>query len=341
MAVAVVVALAVVVWAVTERAQRDDDARHHDGAGRSTPGPGTAPAPTSTDPTAADPTGAPGSPSAEPTIRPVDRFCLAGREPGVEPDGSDGTDGIVWRRDLDERFDTLDRSRWNVRDRTRLDHESSYLLARNVSTRNGKLAIRAAREAVGGRSFTSGFIDTNGRYALPDTFRMEVRVKVPMERGMWAAVWLRPADRSGGEIDLVETTHQKGTRPRFHHTIHTDYGRGHQSVARRFSSAELGDRRGTRWHTYTIQKTPGLMVMWIDGQPTAAFCPGSPGWYDDFYDAGKTWSLRINLQVGGWGGEPDATTDWSGDRTTLLVDYVKTWVPRDRSAGDGSAGDDR
>lgn len=254
------------------------------------------------------------------------RGCLLGR-PRATIRADLPPTSARWRDDLDEDFDRLRPRIWNTRDETRLDHDVAYLLGRNVTTRRGRLAITARQEAAGGRSFTSGFVDTDGRYSLPATFQVAVRAKAPSRQGLWAApLWLRPTDRSGGEIDLAETTHRPGEPARVSQSIHSAYGAGHRVAARRFELADLGDRTGTGWHDYVVRKTPGLIVMWIDGRVSSAFCAGSPAWYDDYYDAGKRWSLRINLQVGGWGGTPRTGDDWSGGRSTLLVDSVRTWV---------------
>jgi beta-glucanase (GH16 family) len=260
------------------------------------------------------------------------RGCLIGR-PRSAIRADLAPTSARWRQDLDEGFDRLRPQVWNTRDETLLDHDIAYLLDRNVATRRGRLTITARQESAGGRSYTSGFVDTNGRYALPSTFQVAVRAKAPSRQGLWAApLWLRPTDRSGGEIDLAETTRRPGEPARITQSIHTAYGTGHQVAARRFDLADLGDRTGTGWHDYVVRKTPGLIVMWIDGQVASAFCAGSPTWFEDYYDAGKRWNLRINLQVGGWGGQPRIGDDWSGGRSTLVVDSVRTWV-RARDAG--------
>lgn len=236
-----------------------------------------------------------------------------------------------WHRGFADGFASLDRNRWNLRDGLERDNDDDFVSARNVTTRGGHLVIQARREVVGGRDYTSGFVDTDGLYSLPSTFQVRVRAKVPMRYGLWAApLWLRPADRGAGEIDLVETTYRPGEGPRLHQSIHTAYGPGQRVFARRFPFSAIGDPTGTRWHTYVLRKTPGLMVMWVDGRVTAAFCAGSPGWYDKYYDAGKRWNLRMNLQVGGWGGRPQARESWAGDRASLLIDSVTTWVRRTR-----------
>ena len=48
-----------------------------------------------------------------------------------------------WRADLDEQFDVVSPTTWNVEDNTFAANESSYHLARNVSTRSGVLRVQA------------------------------------------------------------------------------------------------------------------------------------------------------------------------------------------------------
>jgi hypothetical protein len=251
---------------------------------------------------------------------------------GVESDAGVVPDtGVVldagaspgWKPDMVEDFNATDGSRWNVRNNTSNSNEDSYLLASNVSIDSGALRIQGKLQSAGGKSYTSGYIDTDGKYALPDYFRLEIRAKVPLEMGMWAApVWFRPADFSGGEIDLVETWGADKPNYKVHQTIHTDYGASHQQSA--VQSNFVGDPLD--WHIYVIEKTKGQMVMYVDGVKTATFKSGSPTWFDTYYEAGKTWNLRVNLQIGGARGVPDATTDWSADKTAMRVDYIHTWI---------------
>lgn len=232
-----------------------------------------------------------------------------------------------WQLAYSEDFDQLDSKVWNVANSTYLAHEDSHLWARNVTTEEGKLRIQAKREetTVGRttRQYTSGYINSNGKYSFPNYFKVEVRARVPLEQGMWAApLWLRPLDGSGGEIDLIETY---GNRPtRYNHTIHTAYGENRQQkhIQGTYRTDPLA------WHTYTLEKTPGQIKMWIDGEHTATFKSGDPSWYDTYYEADKRWVFRINLQVGGkWGGLPDQTTDWTPHKTAMEVAYLKAWVP--------------
>ncbi len=153
---------------------------------------------------------------------------------------------------------------------------------------------------------------------------------MPFEQGLWAApLWFRPTNGSGGEIDLVETYGKEAARPTVHQTIHTDYGASHQQMAITKPYSSFSNVAASNaWHTYTIEKVPGRITMWVDGVETSRFSTGSPSWYKQYYDAGKSWNLRINMQIGGsYGGQPDSSTDWSPNKSDMELDYIRTWVP--------------
>jgi beta-glucanase (GH16 family) len=234
-----------------------------------------------------------------------------------------------WKLDLSEDFDSLSSSRWNIKNNTYASNEDSYLLARNTSVGGGVLRIQGKLESAGRRNYTSGYVDTNGKYSVPTYFRAEVRAKVPFQQGLWAApLWFRPAGGGNGEIDMVETLGNERARPTFHQTIHTEYGSTHKqaSITKLFSS--VSNAAATDWHTYTMEKTPGRITMWVDGVKTVDFTPANPSWYNKYYEIGKRWNLRVNMQIGGtWGGLPDSTTNWSPDDSAMQLDYIRTWVP--------------
>jgi beta-glucanase (GH16 family) len=235
------------------------------------------------------------------------------------------TDLPGWKLSMADEFDTFDTSRWVKYDQEAWGHEDSYVLARNATIDNGKLRLQAKPEEVGGRHWTTGEVTTRGKYSLPNYFRLEVRAKVPLEHGMWAApIWFRPADGAAGEIDLVETYGVEQTQPYVHQTIHTDYGDAHKQT-HIFTPFSRYPGAATDWHTYVIEKTPGQIVMWVDGIKSSTFNTSNTPWYDTYYEAGTRWSLRSSLQVGGSDDElPDATTDWS--KTSSYLDHVYTWT---------------
>lgn len=234
----------------------------------------------------------------------------------------------LWRDD----FDDLDQKRWNVRNRGEAPNQKALFMRDNVSLSDGLLRLQAKKQKAKGWNgtwdYTSGYVDTNGKFALPDTFRLEVRAKVPFERGLWPApMWLRPSDQSSGEIDLIETFGREVDEPATHHTVHTAYGPGRRQDVEVKKYSELPGS-ATGWHTYTMEKTEGEIRMWVDGVRTATFKSGSPSWFDRYYAPDKKWNLRVNLNVGGdWNGMPDGSTDWSSSEATMYLDYVQAYVP--------------
>lgn len=242
-----------------------------------------------------------------------------------------------WTLVLAEDFERIDPERWTLKDETYSSNEDSFLRAGNCSIADAgadgnALRLQAEEEPVrrwgDTWDYTSCYATTEGKYSLPDHFRVEVRAKVPMEQGMWAApLWLRPGGDAGGEIDVAETLGGQD-EPRLSQTIHTGYGPEHAQSSYDVPFSSLDDPTGTGWHTYTVEKVPGRLTMWADGVQTAQWSTGDPAWFTEYYDAGKRWSLRVNLQVGGrWGGRPDRTTDWSRARTAMLVDHIRVWTP--------------
>ncbi len=213
-----------------------------------------------------------------------DRTHAAGRHPtghstAAAPPVPPATTPVPagWTLDMSEDFDTLASTRWNIKNNTSASNEDSYLLARNTSLSDGVLRIQGKLESVGGRNYTSGYVDTIGKYSLPNHFRAEVRAKVPFEQGLWAApLWFRPTTGGVGEIDLVETYGNERAKPTFHQTIHTEYGSTHKQASITKQYAAVGSAAATDWHTYTIEKVPGRTTMWVDGVKTAEFTPANP-----------------------------------------------------------------
>lgn len=254
--------------------------------------------------------------------------------PPPPPDPGDtngGADPALWLLDFDDEFTkdgtgtaAVDPTRWNVKNNTSSSNEASYLLAANVSAAGGILNIVGKQQAAGGRSYTSGYIDTNGKYATQANFRALVRARVPFTQGMWAApLWFRPSDAAGAyEIDLIETYGFELNKA--HYTLHagTNYTTDHAQSA---WTKTLPNPEG--WHTWLIEKTPNKIVMFLDGTAQQTFTLKDASlasrWAAAF-ESGRRWNLRVNLQIGGsWGGLPNASTNWND--TTMQIDRIATW----------------
>lgn len=130
---------------------------------------------------------------------------------------------------------------------------------------DGHLHIKAQREAFGSRHYTSARLATKGkadwRYG-----RIEVRLRPPVGRGTWAAVWMLPSSSKYGdwprcgEIDIMEHV---GLDPgKVHGTIHTEmcnHKKGTQ--VGNILDAGLGE-----WHTYGVAWSHDRLNFFYDGQ---------------------------------------------------------------------------
>ncbi len=144
-------------------------------------------------------------------------------EPYVDkPDRSDEGFELVWNDEFDG--DTLDTSKWDYQYGNGGEYgnpgwgnyEEQYYLNReeNVRVEDGKLIITAVKED-SVMPYTSARIRTitnSGDVLFATTYgRVEARIKMPAEEGLWPAFWMLPVDTStygkwaaSGEIDIME-----------------------------------------------------------------------------------------------------------------------------------------
>lgn len=75
-----------------------------------------------------------------------------------------------------------------------------------------------------------------------------------------------------------------------------------------------------RFHTFGVKWTPGQIVYYVDGIPTATICEGAPG--QTVYDGPMYFIL--NHAVGG--DFPNDVPDASNYKDEFIIDYVKIWT---------------
>lgn len=251
-----------------------------------------------------------------------------------------GVSRLAWADEFNGS--AVDTSRWNVRNGWVGGNESSICWARNVSVANGNLVIQPKREqSTSGtttRQFTSGYLDTSGKLAIPKPSYTEVRARLPLRpnasRGMWPAIWFRL--RTGLlEIDGMEAwgtpSDKANTEGHFQFSVWPNTN----TATNGFHGWAVSGKDLTQWHTYGLRlDADGTATCYFDGQPcsftmqgvtyqkvTPGLIPGL-GW-DQKADQLE---IRLNLQVGqpSYYGNPDSNTDFSQQ---MLVDYVRVWTP--------------
>ncbi|MER6596448.1 glycoside hydrolase family 16 protein, partial [Micromonospora purpureochromogenes] len=261
--------------------------------------------PSRTAPTAAPSTTAP---APSPTTRPGDQV------PGWRLVWSDEFDGAI-----------VDRSKWNLRDDEGRDIDRGCNVddPDNTFVAGGVLTLRAQRETAvcssQTREYTQSYLDTIGRASFRYG-RFEVRAQSPNgptdSKGLWPAFWLRPDDGGRGEIDVVELPgggafHQAATLGIFY-----DYTPVKQDQRYPFPTGYPGDG----FHTYTTEWEPDAIRWYVDGRLVWQRDRATTPWFDEVFH--KPYNLRLNFQVGGWLGDPDAATRFPAD---FRVDHVRVW----------------
>lgn len=220
-----------------------------------------------------------------------------------------------------ELFDKpLDPAVWNVRNDSGQNNNYANNLASNVVVAGSVLSIKGGKNPTGSADpYNAGYIDTKGKKSWAGAFYAEARLRFPYGTtayGLWPAWWMRPDDGGNGEIDMMECWPRKN---QVSATIHHDYDKagtpGHQDhVGKNFPA-----RDWTTWHTFAVEKDTGLLKFYVDG--ALVWDASAVPWRQEIFDNNRAWHFRHCLQIGdGWGGMPDANTDFT---KTYDTDYIR------------------
>lgn len=213
-----------------------------------------------------------------------------------------------WTLVLQDEFggDSLDEQIWNAEDLpSPRNHELQHYTPVLVGVGDGRLRLSSERVPRGGRPFSSGAVDTYGKFSF--TYgRVEVRATLPaMGQGMWPAIWLlgtgcNPTGSpcawptaGSNEIDIMEGVNRPDR-------MFTDLHHG-TSVGTSLSTGSeehTGVDLTARPHTFAVEWEPGGVIRWYrDGDLLSARTVS--GAFD------TPMSLIINTAVGGdWPGPP-------------------------------------
>jgi beta-glucanase (GH16 family) len=240
---------------------------------------------------------------------------------------------LVWHDEFDGR--RLDSSKWNVLLREHSKHnELQYYVPDEVNVANGMLRLRSRVRSYGSMKYTSGRLDTKGKFA-PIYGRFEIRAKLPSGRGLWPAHWLYPQNRNWqmeylmsqavaegkerlipeerpwySEIDIMEFL---GHEPNIvYGTLHcyTFDGTKETSSGKWIGSTDFSKA----FHIYALEWEPDSIRWYIDGQLIHATTTGIP--HTPHY-------LILNTAIGGaWPGNPDSTTTFPQFHD---IDFVRVY----------------
>jgi beta-glucanase (GH16 family) len=195
----------------------------------------------------------------------------------------------------------------------------------NAEVSNGSLKLKALRQKMDNRDYTSARMITRGKADF--TYgKIEIKAKLPPGRGLWPAIWMLGTNIGKvdwpdcGEIDIME--HVGFDKDSVFGTIHTkayNHIIGTQKGKKIFI-----DNPYNTFHIYSIEWTPEKMDFFLDNKlfyhvqnehkTTAEWPFDSP-----FF-------LILNIAVGGnLGGKQGVDT--TVFPATMEVDYVRVYTP--------------
>ncbi len=186
----------------------------------------------------------------------------------------------------------------------------------------GHLVITARREELGGRSYTSARLVTQGRFDRKYG-RFEARIKQPRGQGIWPAFWLLGNNISNagwpgcGEIDIMEYRGHETDIVRG--SLH---GPGYSGGGNHGRETDAGEDLSADFHTYAIEWDPSRVIWKIDERvyftATPADLPAGANWVYD-----HPFFIILNLAVGGnYSGNPNGSTTFP---QVMLIDHVRVY----------------
>lgn len=215
----------------------------------------------------------------------------------------------TWKLIWHDEFNCLDRNKWNIEDwAAEKNNELQYYSPTNVTIKNGLLQITSKKEQFKGKEYTSGALNTKGKFQLLYG-KVEMRAKLPAGQGIFPAFWMMTdSDNSLPEIDIMEMLGQKPTEIWMVTHWYTNRLRSD-------STSFIGPDFSQDFHTFGIEWTPEAITWFIDGIErfrTNKSIPSEPMY------------LYINTAIGGnWPKSPDTTTTFPVHYT---VDYVRVYT---------------
>ena len=242
---------------------------------------------------------------------------------------------LVWSDEF-EVDGPPDPMKWESEQGFMRNRELQWYRAANSRCEGGMLVIEARRERVanpgfraGSESwkthrpsaeFTSGSLITRPEIEF-QYGRYEVRAKIPVAPGLWPAIWTTGRDGrwpSAGEVDLMEyyrgdilanfVQADKRSRALWNSSHHALESFG-------------GDDWAAEFHVWVMEWSEDRIDLSVDGRLlnshdlTRSFNRNQPG-VNPFRAPHR---LRLNLALGGQGGDPSATSF----PRRFLVDYVR------------------
>ena len=244
---------------------------------------------------------------------------------------------LVW----EDQFNgaTLDSSKWNIENRegiwnTGANKEFQHYKTENVTVGddgngNNCLIITAKKESYNGYSYTSGRINTKGKFAFRRG-KIEALIKIPnLANGLWPAFWTLGYTPTGwpdcGEIDIMEMGHAAGiaqNRQNSYMGAHLFWGPYPSDYGKNFIASE---DLSTGYFKQTAIWTENKISVYFNDSPAPYFTMGIDGnnteEFRNFQDY-IIFNLAIGGSVPGIYNESEITANLPAK---IYVDWVKVY----------------
>ena len=250
---------------------------------------------------------------------------------------------LLWADEFDR--DDVNLRDWNfdIGDNGWGNEEWQYYQPRNATLQEGHLVITAREQRVGGSTYTSTRIKTEGEVEF--TYgRVDIRAALPEGQGIWPALWALGANfrqvgwPRTGELDIMEMIGGRGRENTVHGTMHWNRGGLNASYSHTYQGGSYHLDSGKfsyGFHVFSMIRSPEGVTWLVDDIPFYSYQFADAPDFDAFQ---KPFFLIFNIAVGGrWPGYPDDSTNFP---QRLVVDYVRVFgtnADDEDSDGDGVA----
>ncbi len=222
---------------------------------------------------------------------------------------------LVWSDEFNGT--SVDGSKWNIDNgNPGVNNEKEYYQSANVAVTGGNLVITAKNQSVGGQPYTSGKLETSGKFSA-QYGRIEASIKVPQFQGSWPAFWMLGTNIGSvgwpqcGEIDILEQINTSNT---IYGTIHW-YNNG---------ATQYGGTTSTNanaYHLYAVQWDNQSITWWVDNTLYATAniannINNTGAFQNPFY-------IILNMAVAG--DFPGQTVNTGALPANMYVDYVRVY----------------
>ncbi|SDF74509.1 family 16 glycosylhydrolase [Chitinophaga filiformis] len=223
---------------------------------------------------------------------------------------------LVWSDEFDGT--SLNTNKWGYENgNLGVNNEKQFYQTQNVAVTGGNLVITARKETVQGQPYTSGRLNSNGKFST-QYGRIEARIKLPGVQGLWPAFWMLGNSISTGagwpacgEIDIMEQVNTSNTVLGTIHWWNTAY-----TYYSRSTTTSVTD-----FHVYAIEWDASSIHWFVDGaEYNVANIQNNINGTEEFH---APFFILLNVAVGG--NLPGNNINDAALPASMLVDYVRVY----------------